>query len=414
MVPEESADWRLAGAGPRGYGDGYTGAFDTQAFEADGYGGTGAGTAPSRIRDTAAFERLDGFPGTRTTGRPRTTTGAGGRRSPRQRVTAMTMTDDDYGTAGKRRWPIVTGAACPARAAARRRRVRVLAVQPAASTTSASTRTATSPSSAAPTRAWPASACPASLTRSTLKVSQLGSSDQATLSQTISKSSVNDAQQLIDQLQSQVDAVPAAVDRRWPTWQAKNATYQRRRRGTRRPRAKAKAHGPGVDATRARSRPAPDAGPAAPRPRRSASRPRRCPLAGHADATPTTPAARQAPAPTAKPTATASARPRHGGRVSSMTMPSPGAGQPAAGRGAGQPPVHRAVDDALRAAASSRSPSLNVAGSLKDQHLSTIVEYMVAFLRDRLRRAPRGPPAGRRTPTRCCSRSRRCSTGSAS
>jgi serine/threonine protein kinase len=61
--------------------------------------------------------------------------------------------------------------------------------------------------------------------RSTLKVSELRSSDQATLSQTITQGSVNDAQMLIDQLQNQVNG----CRQQWQAvaaWPAKEAAYQ--------------------------------------------------------------------------------------------------------------------------------------------------------------------------------------------
>ena len=63
------------------------------------------------------------------------------------------------------------------------------------------------------------------LTRSTLMVSRLGLDDQSTLSQTISKGSVNQAKDLINTLQAESDG----CQRQWAAraaWQAKYVKYK--------------------------------------------------------------------------------------------------------------------------------------------------------------------------------------------
>jgi protein phosphatase len=120
VMPEEQTTgvWP---AGPAGYGDGYTGAFDTQAFEpgfgqSDGRSDTGpnrihSDTGPNRTGDTAAFERPDGFP-RHDDERFGPDADDHGRRggSHRARHGRYDGDDDDYGRPGRRRWPIVTGA----------------------------------------------------------------------------------------------------------------------------------------------------------------------------------------------------------------------------------------------------------------------------------------------------------------
>ena len=120
-MPEE----QTTGAWPAGSGDyreGYTGTFDTQAFDAGGYGqsdgrgGTGpqrvSDTGPNRIRDTAAFERNDGYSGP-DNDRFGADADDRGRRGGSHRARHGRYDDDGddgYARPGKRRWPIVTGA----------------------------------------------------------------------------------------------------------------------------------------------------------------------------------------------------------------------------------------------------------------------------------------------------------------
>ena len=63
------------------------------------------------------------------------------------------------------------------------------------------------------------------LTQSTLKASMLTSSDQATLQQTISTSSVSDAQQRIDQLVAEADQCQQTYQH-LATWQSENLAYE--------------------------------------------------------------------------------------------------------------------------------------------------------------------------------------------
>ena len=73
------------------------------------------------------------------------------------------------------------------------------------------------------------------LTRSTLKVSQLGTTDQSTISQTISKSSLSDAKALIDGLQTEADQCQRS-GRRWRPGRPSPSRTTPRWPGTRRPR----------------------------------------------------------------------------------------------------------------------------------------------------------------------------------
>ena len=63
------------------------------------------------------------------------------------------------------------------------------------------------------------------LTRSTLKASMLSSGDQATIQETISMSSVNDAQQRIDQLQAEADACQQTYQK-LATWKTEDTAYE--------------------------------------------------------------------------------------------------------------------------------------------------------------------------------------------
>ena len=225
MAPEESpADaWP---SGPASYRDGYTGAFDTQAFEPGDYGrGDGRNdTGPrGRVRDTAAFDRGDGFLG-EDDDRDGPEDGDRGRRGGGHRKRRDDEDEDDYGSPGKRRWPIVTAAL-------------VLLVLILGGGGYGFWRYNQSQyyvgvdqnGYVAIFRGTNQNLAGISLSRllqpSTLKVSALRSSDQASLSQTITQGSVNSAQSLIDQLQSQVYECRQA----WQAvaaWPAKEATYQ--------------------------------------------------------------------------------------------------------------------------------------------------------------------------------------------
>jgi serine/threonine protein phosphatase PrpC len=120
MPEEQTTGVWPAGSGD--YRDGYTGTFDTQAFDSSGYGqsggrgGTGpqrvSDTGPNRISDTAAFERNDGYAG-HDNDRFGADADDRGRRGGSHRARHGRYDDDDddgYARPGKRRWPIVTGA----------------------------------------------------------------------------------------------------------------------------------------------------------------------------------------------------------------------------------------------------------------------------------------------------------------
>src|ERR1700742_4645827 len=114
-MPEEPATgvWPAGPAGPADYREGYTGSFDTQAFD-PGYGPSDgrSDTGPNRVRDTAAFERPEGFPG-HDDDRFGPEADDRGRRGGSHRARHGRYdddADDDYGRTGRRRWPIVTGA----------------------------------------------------------------------------------------------------------------------------------------------------------------------------------------------------------------------------------------------------------------------------------------------------------------
>jgi PPM family protein phosphatase len=206
-----------------GYRDGYTGTFDSPAFEPAGYerGDTRTGQG-GRVRDTAAFERSDGFTGADT---GREDLRDGGRRRGGHRATGgRDRYDDDNGNGrGRRRWPIVTGALA----------LLVLLVggglYGAWQYNQHQYYVGVKDGYVAIFRGSNQSLAGINLSsllsRSTLRVSELRASDQATLSQTISQGSVNDAMLLIDRLQTNATQCQTA----WQslaTWQAKNTAYQ--------------------------------------------------------------------------------------------------------------------------------------------------------------------------------------------
>jgi PPM family protein phosphatase len=200
-----------------GYRDGY-GTFDSPAFEPAGYdrGDTRTGHG-GRARDTAAFERSGPDTG-------RDDLHDGGRRRGGHRATAGRDRHDDADNGrGRRRWPIVTGALA----------LLVLLVggglYGAWQYNQHQYYVGVKDGYVAIFRGSNQSLAGINLSslvsRSTLRVSELRASDQATLSQTISQGSVNDAMLLIDRLQTNASQCQTA----WQalaTWQAKNTTYQ--------------------------------------------------------------------------------------------------------------------------------------------------------------------------------------------
>ena len=205
-------------AGPR---DGYTGQFDTAPFEADGFG-----TGPNRFDRTG----FDGAPGAAEDdyddrGGP----SRSHRRSRRHfdhdddNVDGGADDNDDYGHRGRRRWPIVTGA------------LALLVILLGGGAYGAwwynqqqyyvgvhdgyvSIFRGTNQSVAGISLS-------SLLVPSTLKVSQLGATDQGTITQTISKGNLNGAKALITQLQSAVDL----CQKQWTalvTWQSQTVRYR--------------------------------------------------------------------------------------------------------------------------------------------------------------------------------------------
>jgi serine/threonine protein phosphatase PrpC len=228
VMPEEQSTgvWPT---GPADYHDtsGYTGSYDTKDFEPGGFEQTDGrtGTGPRPVRDTAAFERPDDYLGhdddrDDLEGDDRGRRRSGGHRAKRSRYDE----DDEYAPRGKRRWPVVTGALV----------LLVLLIGGGGygfwlynqSQYYVGVDQAGFVSIFRGTNQNLAGISLSSLVqRSTLKVSELRSSDQTTLSQTISQGSVTDGQHLIDQLQSQVNS----CQQQWQavaSWPAKEATYQ--------------------------------------------------------------------------------------------------------------------------------------------------------------------------------------------
>jgi PPM family protein phosphatase len=206
-----------------GYRDGYTGAFESPAFEPAGYerGDTRTGQG-GRVHDTAAFERSDGFSGP-DTGREDPRDGARRRGGHRAAAGRDRYDDDEESGRGRRRWPIVTGALA----------LLVLLVggglYGAWQYNQHQYYVGVKDGYVAIFRGSNQSLAGINLsslvTRSTLRVSELRGSDQATLNQTISQGSVNDAMLLIDRLQTNADQCRTA----WQglaTWQARNTAYQ--------------------------------------------------------------------------------------------------------------------------------------------------------------------------------------------
>jgi protein phosphatase len=201
------------GAWPGGPRDGYTGSFDAAGFETDGYAGRGDGGRGDGF-DTKGFERVPGDeddePG-------------GGRRGHRGSRHRYDDDDDDYGHhRGRRRWPIVTGALVllvvllgggAYGAWWYNQQQYYVGVQDGYVAVFQGTNQSLAGMSLSKL-----------LTRSALKVSQLGLTDQNSLTQTISKSSLGDATTLIDGLQTEANA----CQKQWAalaTWQAKTVSY---------------------------------------------------------------------------------------------------------------------------------------------------------------------------------------------
>jgi protein phosphatase len=218
-VPDDPA----TGVWSTGYGDGYTGAYDTSAFDATDFEQPGrdtrTGTGP---RDTVSLDRLDGYAGPEDDEdepdaglRPRR---RGGHRAGRRGYDE----DGDYGPA-RRRWPVVTAALV----------LLVLLVGGGLLVFWRSNQNqfyvGVQNGYVTVFRGTNQSVAGISLSSvyqpSTLKVSQLGGDDQAGVTQTISKNSVADAQTLIDQIQGRVNQCKS-VWQGVAAWPGKEAQYK--------------------------------------------------------------------------------------------------------------------------------------------------------------------------------------------
>jgi serine/threonine protein phosphatase PrpC len=206
------------GAGRGGYSDGYTGAYDTTAF------GPGGGDSGGTGYDTASFDKVD-FDrlGVDADGAADEDLGGGRHRHrPRRDHDENDGGHDDYGHRGRRRWPIVTtslvllvlllGGGAYGAWWYNERQYYVGAENGYVAIFRGTNQSLAGINLSS------------LLTRSTLPVAQLGTTDQGTLANTISKSSLTDAESLIDGLKTAVDQCHAE----WSalaTWQAKNVKY---------------------------------------------------------------------------------------------------------------------------------------------------------------------------------------------
>jgi serine/threonine protein phosphatase PrpC len=226
-----------------GYNDEYTGAFDTTAFSG---GGRGAGRGGGTGSDTASFERpdFDALGIDRDNPEDDDLVGRHHRRRSRDEDEDQGGGDDDYGHHGRRRWPIVSASLVllvlllgggAYGAWWYNQQQYYVGVQDGYVAIFHGTNQSLAGISLS-----------SLLSRSTLPLGQLGTTDQGTLSNTISKSSLADAKSLIDGLQTEVNQ----CSQEWTAlaaWQAKNVTYQGLRAASLASKAKVKPKVPASD-----------------------------------------------------------------------------------------------------------------------------------------------------------------------
>jgi serine/threonine protein phosphatase PrpC len=222
-LPEEPT----TGVWSAGYRDGYTGTFDTQSFDGGGTAGFERAERPAerdgRVRNTAAFGQVDGYTGLDS---DRDEAAAGDR--PRRRGGHRARhrgydEDDDYARRGRRRWPIVSAALL----------LLVLLVAGGGYGFWRYNQTqyyvGEENGFVAIFRGTNQNLAGISMSslvqRTPLHVSQLTTSDQTSVAQTISQGSVTGAQQVVDQLQTHANDCQL----QWQAlviWQGKNVKYQ--------------------------------------------------------------------------------------------------------------------------------------------------------------------------------------------
>jgi hypothetical protein len=213
--------WHTGAQGQTDYRDGYTGAYDTSPFNLE------QGDTTDRMRDTAAFDRSEGYPGPdgdRGWGpEPEEQSSRG--RGHRARHGRYDDEDDHFSRPGRRRWPVVTGALV----------LLVLLIGGGAygfwQYNQRQYYVSVSPAGFVSIfRGTDQSVAGISLSslqsQSTLKASMLTSADQATLQQTISANSLTDAEHRIDSLQTQVNNCQQRYTE-LAAWQTKYLAYQR-------------------------------------------------------------------------------------------------------------------------------------------------------------------------------------------
>jgi len=205
------------GQAPSGYRDGYTGAYDTSSFNFEN-------EAHDRAQDTASFDRPDGYPG-RDDGWYGQEDGRGRRGGGHRKHSRSDDEADGYQSGRKRRWPIVTGSLV------------LLVVLVAAggylfwqyNQSQFYVGIDSKNDAVAIFRGTNQSLAGINLSSlyqdSALKASQLTANDRTELTQTISRSSVQDAQQKINQLAGEAMKCQQTYSR-LASWHKANTSYK--------------------------------------------------------------------------------------------------------------------------------------------------------------------------------------------